>query len=137
MVRSIERRDRHARRLCGSLDRRSNGGPIQLCPHHRVLVIIRELAYAAALHQPDYLGRNALHEVIRQEAIEALVAQKVPDAVYWVEVSGRTPKRVSLHCAPVNVAEGLRTYLFEKMHSVVMTSATCRRFISSAMCALS
>ena len=58
------------------------------------------------------------------EAIESLVSQKVPDAVYWVEVSGRTPKRVSLHCAPVNVAEGLRTYLFEKMHSVVMTSAT-------------
>ena len=58
------------------------------------------------------------------EAIEALVSQKVPDAVYWVEVSGRTPKRVALHCAPVNVAEGLRTYLFEKMHSVVLTSAT-------------
>jgi REP element-mobilizing transposase RayT len=58
------------------------------------------------------------------EAIEALVSQKVPDAVYWVEVSGRTPKRVALHCAPVNVAEGLKTYLFEKMHSVVMTSAT-------------
>jgi Rad3-related DNA helicase/REP element-mobilizing transposase RayT len=58
------------------------------------------------------------------DAIDALVSHKVPDAVYWVEVSGRTPKRVALHCAPVNVAEGLRTYLFEKMHSVVMTSAT-------------
>jgi ATP-dependent DNA helicase DinG len=58
------------------------------------------------------------------EAIDALITHKVPDAVYWVEVSGRTPKRVSLHCAPVNVADGLKTYLFDKMHSVVMTSAT-------------
>src|SRR5689334_8310572 len=41
-----------------------------------------------------------------------------------MEVAGRTPKRVSLHAAPINVAEGLKKYLFEKMHSVVMTSAT-------------
>jgi len=58
------------------------------------------------------------------DAIDALITHKVPDAVYWVEVSGRTPKRVSLHCAPVNVAEGLRSYLFDKMHSVILTSAT-------------
>lgn len=58
------------------------------------------------------------------ESIDAVLAQKVPDAVYWMEIAGRTPKRVSLHAAPVNVAEGLRTALFEKMHSVVMTSAT-------------
>jgi ATP-dependent DNA helicase DinG len=58
------------------------------------------------------------------ESIEALVSQKVAGAVYWCEVSGRTPKRVSLHCAPVNVAEGLRTTLFERMHSVIMCSAT-------------
>jgi REP element-mobilizing transposase RayT len=58
------------------------------------------------------------------EVIEAILKQSVPDAVYWMEVSGRTPRRVSLHAAPVNVAEGLRRYLFEKMHSVVMTSAT-------------
>jgi REP element-mobilizing transposase RayT len=45
-------------------------------------------------------------------------------AVYWMEVSGKTPQRVSLHAAPINVAQGLRTYLFEKMQSVVMTSAT-------------
>jgi Rad3-related DNA helicase/REP element-mobilizing transposase RayT len=58
------------------------------------------------------------------DALDALVSQTVPDAVYWVEVAGRTPKRASLHCAPVNVAEGLRTHLFEKMHSVVLASAT-------------
>jgi len=31
---------------------------------------------------------------------------------------------VSLHAAPIDVAQGLRKYLFTKLHSVVMTSAT-------------
>ena len=70
------------------------------------------------------LSSHAGKAAMTAEAIDALVSQKVPDAVYWVEVSGRTPKRVSLHCAPVNVAEGLNKYLFEKMHSVILTSAT-------------
>ena len=38
------------------------------------------------------------------EALDAILAHKVPEAVYWMEVAGRTPKRVSLHAAPVNVA---------------------------------
>ncbi len=58
------------------------------------------------------------------EVVDSILKQTTPDAVYWMEVTGRTPKRVSLHAAPVNVAEGLKRYLFEKMHSVVMTSAT-------------
>jgi ATP-dependent DNA helicase DinG len=58
------------------------------------------------------------------EVVDAILKQSMPDAVYWMDVSGRTPKRVSLHAAPVNVADGLKRYLFEKLHSVVMTSAT-------------
>jgi Rad3-related DNA helicase/REP element-mobilizing transposase RayT len=58
------------------------------------------------------------------QAVEAILAQSIEDAVYWFEVSGRTPKRVSLHAAPVNIAEGLRRELFGKLSSVVLTSAT-------------
>jgi ATP-dependent DNA helicase DinG len=58
------------------------------------------------------------------EVVDAILKQTMPDAVYWMDVSGRGPRRVSLHAAPVNVADGLKRYLFEKMHSVVMTSAT-------------
>ena len=61
---------------------------------------------------------------ILAESVETVLAQKMEDTVYWMDVAGRTPKRVSLHAAPINVAEGLRRHLFEKMHSVVMTSAT-------------
>jgi Rad3-related DNA helicase/REP element-mobilizing transposase RayT len=58
------------------------------------------------------------------DTLEAILNQSMPDAVYWMEVTGKTPKRVSMQAAPVNVADGLRKHLFEKMHSVVMTSAT-------------
>src|SRR5439155_5915886 len=56
--------------------------------------------------------------------IDAILQQELADSVYWFEVANRTPRRVSLHAAPINVAEGLRKYLFEKLPSVVLTSAT-------------
>jgi len=65
------------------------------------------------------------------DAIESVLGQKIEEAVYWFEVAGRTPKRVSLHAAPINVAAGLKRHLFEKLHSVVMTSATlCTRGVA-------
>jgi ATP-dependent DNA helicase DinG len=48
----------------------------------------------------------------------------MPDAVYWMEVSGRSPRRVALNAAPIDVGQGLRRYLFDTLPSVVMTSAT-------------
>ena len=70
------------------------------------------------------VSNHAGKAMMTADALDSIIGQKVPDAVYWVEVSGRSPKRVGLHAAPVNVAAGLRKHLFEKMHSVVMTSAT-------------
>ncbi|CAN5651001.1 helicase C-terminal domain-containing protein [soil metagenome] len=69
---------------------------------------------------------NAMSEKVRgmAEAVDAILGQTLEDAVYWFDIAGRTPKRVSLHAAPVNVADGLRKQLFEKLPSVVMTSAT-------------
>jgi Rad3-related DNA helicase/REP element-mobilizing transposase RayT len=58
------------------------------------------------------------------EVVETIVDQKLEDSVYWFEIAGRTPKRVTLHAAPVDVAEGLRRQLFKKLPSVVMTSAS-------------
>ena len=61
---------------------------------------------------------------IMAQSLEALVGQSIPQAVYWMDVAGQSSRRVSLHAAPISVAEGLRMHLFEKVHSVVMTSAT-------------
>ena len=58
------------------------------------------------------------------ETLEAIIGQTMPDAVYWMDIAGRTPKRITLNAAPINVGEGLKRELFEKLRSVVMTSAT-------------
>lgn len=56
--------------------------------------------------------------------LDALIAHSMEDAVYWIDITGRTPKKVSLHAAPINVAEGMKRHLFDKTKTVVMTSAT-------------
>jgi len=66
------------------------------------------------------------------ETLDAVLNQSMPDAVYWMELSGRTPRRVTLSAAPVNVAEGLKRQLFDKTRSVVMTSATLCTGMSQA-----
>ncbi len=58
------------------------------------------------------------------DTIEAVMTQSMPDAVYWFDVTHRTPKRISLHAAPIDVAMGLRQQLFANTRSVILTSAT-------------
>ena len=58
------------------------------------------------------------------QTLDAIIRQQLADTVYWMDVSGRTPRRVSLHAAPINIADGLRRELFEKTNSVILTSAT-------------
>lgn len=76
------------------------------------------------------------------QTIEAIVGQTLQDAVYWIEGAGRAgggrpgarpistshaappQRKLSLHAAPVDVADGLRRELFEKIRSVILTSAT-------------
>jgi ATP-dependent DNA helicase DinG len=58
------------------------------------------------------------------EELDALLTQRMPDAVYWIERGGRARRNVSLHAAPVNVAQGLKAHLFGTLPSVIMCSAT-------------
>ena len=79
------------------------------------------------------------------QVLDAIVGQTMPDAVYWIDGAGggafgrgNRPgggrsggssgqdfqRKVSLHAAPIAVAEGLRAELFEKLHSVIAVSAT-------------
>jgi ATP-dependent DNA helicase DinG len=70
------------------------------------------------------IGSLADKVSVMGQTLEAVMSHGLDDAVYWMDVSNRTPRKVNLKAAPVNVAEGLRLHLFEKLHSVVMTSAT-------------
>lgn len=57
--------------------------------------------------------------------IEDWRCQRIDDSVYWAETSaGRRWRRTTLAAAPVDVGPILREHLFDKVPTVVMTSAT-------------
>jgi ATP-dependent DNA helicase DinG len=61
--------------------------------------------------------------VVAQE-VKQWLAQALPDQVYWVEASGEQGQRAALASAPIDVGPALREHLFNKVPTVVLTSAT-------------
>ncbi len=59
-----------------------------------------------------------------QRTIEVMLTQELTDTVYWMETGTRQNNRVSLHAAAIDVAPVLKHELFEKVHSVILASAT-------------
>ena len=57
-------------------------------------------------------------------SIERFLKQDLGNYVYWVSRAKRRFKKVSLHSAPIHCGEILRQELFQKLPSVIMTSAT-------------
>jgi ATP-dependent DNA helicase DinG len=57
------------------------------------------------------------------EAIRQWLTQYLEDQVYWIEFSGER-RRVDLASAPVDVGQALKEQLYEKVPTIVMTSAT-------------
>ncbi|MGE0375649.1 MAG: ATP-dependent DNA helicase [Planctomycetaceae bacterium] len=56
--------------------------------------------------------------------LETWIKQSQDDAVYWAEQSGRQRQLVKLVSAPIDVGPVLRDELFNKVDTVVLTSAT-------------
>jgi ATP-dependent DNA helicase DinG len=52
------------------------------------------------------------------------LAQALADQVYWVEISGERAQRVTLASAPIAVGPALQQQLYDKIPTVVLTSAT-------------
>ncbi len=73
----------------------------------------------------DYLAASARLQTLAS-AVDQWVQHSVDDNVYWTEItaqrSGRP--RVSLQSAPIDVGPVLRSELFDKVRTVVLTSAT-------------
>jgi ATP-dependent DNA helicase DinG len=84
--------------------------------------------HADAIKEPDQrqdfvAARDRLRALA--EMVEDWRLQRQADSVYWVEVSrGRRYRRTNLSAAPVDVGPILREHLFDKIPTVVMTSAT-------------
>jgi len=63
--------------------------------------------------------------VALRENLDAYLNQDLPEHVYWVEQEGkRKRKQTVLYSAPIEVAPTLQQLLFDRIPSVVMTSAT-------------
>jgi ATP-dependent DNA helicase DinG len=112
---------------------RSNGRVLEagivdndLSPRLTALSLHLKEMLATLKNQEEISELNSMAEkmTLLGQEVDAVLGQKMPDAVYWIQTSGRARRNVSLHAAPVNVAEGLRKHLFEKISSVVMCSAT-------------
>lgn len=57
-------------------------------------------------------------------AVQQWLAQELDGQVYWVDVkAGRVP-RVALVSAPIDVGPALKEHLYDKIPSIIMTSAT-------------
>jgi ATP-dependent DNA helicase DinG len=71
------------------------------------------------------LASAALKSESLAEGVRAWLEQKLQDQVYWVEVVGSGQRRrVTLASAPIDVGPALRTELFAKDASIILTSAT-------------
>jgi ATP-dependent DNA helicase DinG len=58
------------------------------------------------------------------DQLEAVLTQRFPDYVYWMESSEGRESRTTLHASPLSIDQILREALFERTKSVVLTSAT-------------
>ena len=56
--------------------------------------------------------------------LRAIIKMARPDHVYWLEVEGVGGRNLTLKSAPIDVGEELGDYLWERLKSVTLTSAT-------------
>jgi ATP-dependent DNA helicase DinG len=79
---------------------------------------------AEPAERQDFTAASNRLDALAME-IEDWRGQQMADAVYWVEQTRQRNKtRITLASAPVNIGPILREHLFDKVSTVVMTSAT-------------
>ncbi len=61
---------------------------------------------------------------ITAQMLEVIISQSLEQTVYWIEITQRSTQKISLHAAPINIGAGLKKNLFDKVKSVILTSAT-------------
>ncbi len=76
-------------------------------------------------HKQDFVAASDRLSALGGQ-IEAWRTQAIADSVYWIDVSWsrRGQMRMSLEAAPLDIGPALREQLFNKIPTVIMTSAT-------------
>lgn len=103
-----------------------------LSPAMRDLALSLSALKECTTNEADAYELNAYSQRAAMIAAKAqiLVEQSSPGCVYWTEASGAEGegasrvRRVTVACAPIEVAPLLKQHLFAQGHSVVLTSAT-------------
>lgn len=108
-----------------------------LTPAMRALSLQLKVMRDAIASEPDKFELNSYAKRAGDiaDAAEALVEHAIPDAVYWVEVTGgggnaaarygsSVYRRVTLACSPIEAGPILRQHLFSRDMGIVLTSAT-------------
>ncbi len=95
-------------------------------PLRRFWTEIEEAADALDKDSPSKLelmeGARRMREI--HAGIRQFLDQDDDDSVYWVQKSGRDGDLLSIHSAPINVADRLRMMMFGPDKTCVLTSAT-------------
>ncbi len=92
--------------------------------HNLALHVKAMLANLDAEEDVSELSSVAEKVALSADTLDAIIKQSLEDAVYWMDTTNRPTPRLTLHAAPISVADGLRKHLFSKLPSVIMTSAT-------------
>jgi ATP-dependent DNA helicase DinG len=58
------------------------------------------------------------------QSLAAWLKQSLPGCVYWIEVRQGKRPRTELHCSPIEVGPVLKSELFDRVKTVILTSAT-------------
>lgn len=105
---------------------RTNPVPNRLTPALKALVERLEALQKSLPREEDQFELGAARErcatIARQ--VEQLLGQALPEHVYWIDTEGARQKRIGLAAAPLDVGPALKQLLFDRVASVVLTSAT-------------
>ncbi len=104
----------------------ANPVPNELSPALRLVQTQLGRLRSRVTKEDDRFELNSLMQraALFAETLDALLAMRQADAVHWIDITGRPARRCSIHAAPVRIADALKKALFDKIPSVVLTSAT-------------
>ncbi|GAG23606.1 unnamed protein product, partial [marine sediment metagenome] len=119
------------RQTAGPKNGRVNAASVVENPLSPHLVHLARLvkSFAGKLSQEsDRLDLTSAHDRLTAlaEGVEQWRTQALDDLVYWTDVrhNRRSKSNMALHAAPIDVGPALRAELFERVGTVVLTSAT-------------
>ena len=76
--------------------------------------------------------KNMISDILEMKmALEILTQSNDPDIIFWYEMDKKGSERsVELSCTPLNISEKLYDSIYDKLNSVILTSATLKIFNS-------